>query len=131
MNPSNNESIGYLIVKVSTARGAIPLENATVSIRGTPEENSGIIYSFETNQSGLTPKIPLPAPNKNLSQTPNNIPPYSLWNIDVFYKGFSTAHYTNVPVYSEITSIQNADLIPLPEGFSPSDSYNESSAPNL
>lgn len=131
MNQSNNESIGYLIVKVSTARGAIPLENATVSIRGTPEQNSGILYSFETNQSGLTPKIALPAPRKSISQTPGNIPPYSLWNIDVFYKGFSTAHYTNVPVYAEITSVQNADLIPLPEGFSPSDTYNESSTPNL
>lgn len=131
MNQSNSESIGYLIVKVSTARGAIPLENATVSVRGTPEQNSGIIYSLETDSSGLTPRMPLPAPSKSISQTPGNIPPYSLWNIDVFYKGFSTAHYTNVPVYAEITSIQNADLIPLPEMFDPSETYNESSTPNL
>ena len=131
MNQSNSESIGYLIVKVSTARGAIPLENATVSVRGTPAQNSGIIYSLETDSSGLTPRMPLPAPSKSISQTPGTTPPFSLWNIDVFYKGFSTAHYTNVPVYAEITSIQNADLIPLPEIFDPSDSYNESSTPNL
>ena len=132
MNIQSNESIGYLIVKVSTARGAIPLENATVSVRGTPESNSGIIYSLETDSSGLTPKLPLPAPRKILSQSPNNdLPPYSLWNVDVFYKGFSTAHYTNVPVYADITSIQNADLIPLPEGFMPNDTYNESGTPNL
>ena len=131
MNQQSNENIGYLRVRVSTARGAIPLENATVSVKGTPEQNSGIVYSLETDSSGLTPRMPLPAPNKNLSQTPNNVPPFSLWNIDVYYKGFSRAHYTNVPVYAEITSVQNADLIPLPEGFNPTESYNESSEPNL
>ena len=131
MNQSNSENIGYLIVKVSTARGAIPLEDATVSVRGTPEENSSIVYSLETDSSGLTPRLALPAPPKNVSQTPGDIPPFSLWNVDVFFKGFSTAHYTNVPVYSGITSIQNADLIPLPEAFAPNESYNESSAPNL
>ena len=132
MNTSNNENIGYLLIKVSTARGAIPLENATVSVRGTPAEHSGILYSIETDSSGLTPRLALPAPPKNLSQEPSNvIPPYSLWNIDVYLEGFSTAHYTNVPVYSGITSIQNADLIPLPEGFFPNESYNESSSKNL
>lgn len=131
MNQSNSENIGYLIVKVSTARGAIPLEEATVSVRGTPAQSSGIVYSLETDSSGLTPRLALPAPPRSVSQEPGGTPPYSLWNIDVFYKGFSTAHYTNVPVYSGITSIQNADLIPLPEAFGPSESYNESSTPNL
>ena len=131
MNQSNSENIGYLIVKVSTARGAIPLEDATVSVRGTPAQSSGIVYSLETDSSGLTPRLALPAPPKSISQEPGGTPPYSLWNIDVFYKGFSTAHYTNVPVYSGITSIQNADLIPLPEAFGPNENYNESSTPNL
>ena len=131
MNQLNSENIGYLIVKASTARGAIPLEGATVSVRGTPAESSGIIYSLETDSSGLTPRLALPAPPKSISQAPGDITPYSLWSIDVFYKGFSTAHYTNVPVYSGITSIQNADLIPLPEAFGPGESYNESSTPTL
>lgn len=131
MNDSKDESIGYLIVKVSTARGAIPLERATVSVRGSEAESSGIIYSLETDSSGLTPRLALKAPARELSLSPNNATPYSLWSIDVFCDGFSTAHYVNVPVYSDITSIQNAELIPLPEGFLPSESYNESSTPRL
>ena len=128
---NENESFGYLLVKVSTARGAIPLENAYVSVRGTTAESSSIIYSLRTDSSGLTPRITLPTPPKSLSQAPNNSTPFSLWDIDVFSDGFITAHYMSVPVYPEITSIQAADLIPLPEGFAPSESFNESSAPNL
>ncbi len=131
MNENSNESFGYLIIKVSTARGAIPLENAAVSVRAKPAEVSGILYSLRTDSSGLTPRITLPTPPKSLSQTPGNSTPFSLWDIDVFNDGFQTAHYTNVPVYPEITSIQTADLVPLPEGFAPSDTFNESSAPNL
>ena len=131
MNNSPTENIGYLVVRVSTARGAIPLENATVSVRGSDAASSGIFYSLESDQSGLTPKLPLPAPPRSISQSPSNEISFSLWNIDVFSDGFITAHYTNVPVYSGITSIQSAELVPLPENFMPSESFNESSTPDL
>lgn len=131
MNNESNKSLGYLIVRVSTARGAIPLANATVSVRGSTPQNSGIVYSLESDISGLTPKLPLPAPPRSNSLSPNQDVAFSLWNIDVFAKGFITAHYSNVPVYSDITSIQSAELIPLGEGFSPNESFNESETPNL
>lgn len=131
MNNSSTENLGYLIIRVSTARGAIPLENATVTVRGSTPQNSGVIYSLETDISGLTPKLPLPAPPRSNSLAPNGETPFSLWNIDVFSKGFITAHYSNVPVYSGITSVQSAELVPLSEGFAPDESFNESETPNL
>lgn len=131
MKDISTESIGYLVVRVSTARGAIPLENATVSIRGATPQNSGIIYSLETNISGLTPRLPLPTPPKDNSLSPDQGTPYSLWSIDVFCKGFITARYESVPVYSGITSVQNAELVPLSEGFMPSENVTESETPNL
>ena len=131
MKDISTESIGYLVVRVSTARGAIPLENATVSIRGATPQNSGIIYSLETDVSGLTPRLPLPTPQKDNSLSPDQGTPYSLWSIDVFCKGFITARYESVPVYSGITSVQSAELVPLSEGFMPSESVSESETPNL
>lgn len=131
MNDASKENVGYIIVRVTTARGAIPLENATVSIRGAQIEDSGIIYSLETDKSGLTPRLPLPAPPRDNSQSPNGDVPYSLWNIDVFLKGFVSASYSGVPVYEGITSVQGAELVPLSEGFMPSESINESATPNL
>ena len=131
MNNASTESIGYLVVRVSTARGAIPLENATVSVRGSTAQNSGIVYSLETDMSGLTPRLPLPTPPKSNSLTPDQDTPYSLWNIDVYMKGFTTERYSNVPVYSGITSVQSAELIPLSEGFMPSENVTESETPDL
>lgn len=131
MNNSSTENIGYLVVRVSTARGAIPLENATVSVRGTSLQSSDIIYSLETDESGLTPRLPLPAPPKSNSLSPDQSTPYSLWSIDVFKKGYVTARYESVPVYPEITSVQNAELIPLSEGFMPYEAVNQNEAPNL
>ena len=131
MNNASTDSVGYLVVKVSTARGAIPLENATVSVRGSSADDSGIIYSLETDSSGLTPRLPLPTPNKSLSQSPNGGVPFSLWNVDVYLKGFASARFLNLPVYPDVTSVQSAELIPLAEGFFPSETFNESETPDL
>ena len=131
MNNSSAENIGYLVVRVSTARGAIPLENATVSVRGASKISSDIIYSLETDESGLTPRLPLPTPPRENSLSPNQDTPYSLWSISVFKKGYVSASYEGVPVYSGVTSVQGAELIPLSEGFEPYESITESETPSL
>ena len=127
----NDEGIGYMVVKVSTARGAIPLENAAVSIRGNSPETSGIIYSLSSNRDGLTEKISLPAPASSLSLFPGNSAPYSLWNIDVFKDGYVPLSFTSVPVYSSIVSVQPAVMVPMPEKFRYSESFSESQSPDL
>ena len=117
--PDTNGGTGYLVVKVSTARGAIPLENASVNIRGATPETSDIIYSLVTGPDGLTPKISLPAPMRSLSESPGALIPYSLYNIDVFKKGYIDLLFTGVAVFDGITSVQPAVMIPLPENRFP------------
>ena len=125
------ESIGYLVVRVSTARGAIPLDSASVNIRGGLPEASGIIYSMVTNQDGLTEKIALPAPAISLSESPDDPTPYSTWSIDVFKDGYIPITFENVPVYASVVSVQPAVMIPLSQGFVYSESINESQEPDL
>ena len=135
MNDSNiqkeAENVGYLIIRVSTARGASPLEDAAVSIRGNTPETSGIVYSMSSDRDGLTPKTALPAPPLSLSTSPGNPQPFSTWNIDVFKDGYIPVRFQNVPVYSSIVSVQPAVLVPIPESFTVPEVYNESSNPNL
>ena len=110
---------GYIIVRVSTARGAIPLEGATVTVRNyDPEFEAGrgdIIAVYTTNSSGLTERFALPAPPRELSMSPGNGKSYQSYNLTVTKDGYGNQEYINVPVFEGITAVQNADLIPLPE----------------
>lgn len=113
IQPPEAYGAGYLTVRVSTAGGAIPLENAAVNIRGGDIEASAVLHSLTTNSDGLTPTVSLPAPPRANSSSPQNgLPPYAVYNIDVFANGYSPAFFHNVPVFDGINSIQPAVLLP-------------------
>lgn len=113
---TNETPKGYLIVKVSTASGAIPVEGATVILQGKDENNQDIFISLLTNQDGLTTKVELPTPPRMLSSAPNlNSKPYSTYNLDVYKEGYYPQHYNGVPIFEGITAIQNARIIPISE----------------
>lgn len=123
-----NESLGFLIVNVNTANGALPIEGARVTVYGANPEESGepfldnnIVYTLKTNRNGKTEKIALETKSKELSMSPNNPFPYESYNITVTADGFYDASYLNVPVFQGITSLQGASLIPLSEFSSPTD----------
>lgn len=111
---------GYLIVRASTASGAIPVEGVTVIVQGRDEENSNVFLSLITDRDGLTQKITLPTVSRDESLTPSaNIKPYYLYNIEVYKDGYYPQHYSGVAIFEGITAVQNARIIPLSE-FEPS-----------
>ena len=134
---------GYLIVHVTTARGAIPLEGAEITLRqsrGPTDMNGDVLSVLYSGRDGKTESIPLPAPARSYSLEParDGTPvPYSLYNADVRMEGFYTQSYIRIPVFDGITSIQRASLIPLPEnGFEGNtrpdgDLFIEGENPNL
>ena len=131
-------SHGYLLVKVSTASGAIPVEAVSVIIQGTDEENKNVLLSLTTDRNGLTPKIPLPAPSKELSSAPSpSSRPYSTYNIDVYKEGYYPQHYTGVPIFDGITAVQNARIIPVAQFdakdpfYTPQNIFEEYENPDL
>ena len=115
MNISTPIDTGYLVVKVSTARGAIPLEGAAVTIRGEAE-NTGVLYSLTSNADGATERVSLPAPSRLSSESPGNAKPYATYSIDVFKEGYLPLSFQGVPVFSSILSVQPAVMIPSPDG---------------
>lgn len=115
MNLSEKEATtGFLVVKVSTALGAIPLENATVNIRGGSAADSGILYSLRTDRDGKTAPVSLPTPTISLSGIPNGDTPYSVYNVDVFKDGYQPLFFQNVPIFPSVISIQPAVMVPDP-----------------
>lgn len=130
-DPAISKESGYLVVRVSTALGAIPLENATVNIRSSEEDSSGVAYSLITDRDGITPRLTLPAPPRELSEHPGESIPFSLWNVDVYKEGYNPVSFQSIPVYSSIVSIQPAVLVPLGERSEEKNQYNESQTPDL
>ena len=119
--PSNAkfDGEGYLVVRVSTANGAIPLERVRVTVRGEDTENSEVFVSMYTSSSGLTEKIALPAPLRALTEAPGNTKPFALYGIDVFADGYRDSFFTNVPIFDTITSVQPVNMIPKPDNEYP------------
>ncbi len=117
---------GYMIIKVSTASGAIPVEGVTVIVQGKDDNNQNVFHSLLTDRDGLTRKIALPAPSRNLSEAPDPAArPYSTYSVDVYKEGYYPQHYTGVPIFEGITAVQNARIIPISEFDAQDPYYNE------
>lgn len=113
---------GYLIVQVTTARGAIPLEGAQVTLRSyeigedaDPATRGDVLATLTSGRDGNTARVPLPAPPRAASETPGNGRPYAMYQAEVTLSGYFTEAYTGIPIFDGITAIQPAVMIPLPE----------------
>ncbi len=136
-NQNSQSGIGYLIVRVSTALGAIPVVGASVAVRNNiPTPNAtpkDVIQVMKTDRDGKTPRLELPAPPRQNSQTQNGAQPYATYHIDVHASGYYDQYYNNVPVYDGVTSIQPALLIPISQDQLPENEryFEENVNPSL
>lgn len=105
------ENSGYLSVFVTTAGGAIPLENAMVIISGRDIED---IIRF-TDKSGKTERISLPAPSLLSSEAPGLSNPFYSYTVSVYKEGFYPQRTENVPVFPTVSATQAVNLIGVSE----------------
>lgn len=116
MNQSTYTGEGTLIIRATGGNGAFPIEGAVVNISGRNgnDEGVGVIYSLRTDQSGLTEAVALPAPEGDLSLTPNSgVQPYSVYDITITKNGYLDSENAGVQIFDGITAIQTFDMIPI------------------
>lgn len=141
---SQNESIGFLIVEVTTANGALPVEDALIYVYPAtsgaplPDNTTGAIYSLRSDSSGRSDKIALDTKPRSLSLSPGNDSPFTTYNIYVRAEGFYDSQKLSVPIFQGVTSIQPVEMIPLSEYANPSSAtpdnigrFSNSIEPNL
>ncbi len=129
----NIVSTGSIIAIVTAFRELYPVENARVTIFTGNVDNMQILKEVYTDLSGRTTKIDLTTPPKALSldsQNKENV--YAVYNMKVTADGYLDNIHLNIPVFSGVTSLQKADLIPLsvagdnaqPQIFDESENYD-------
>ena len=116
--PSDEAGEGRLLVKVVTARGALPVPQARVVISREIAGKRTLQGYDETDESGQSRVFTLSAPSASLSMSPDNKTPYARYIVTVSAEGYIPAEYRNVPVFDGIQSVQQADIQPLLEGQS-------------
>ena len=114
VNPENT-SRGLLQVNAVNIQNNFPIQNARVSIRYR-EDPGKIIEQVETNSSGQTAQVSLPAPPAALSLEPGTARPYAEYDILVEAPGFVPLEIDGTEILADSTAIQPAALTPIGAG---------------
>lgn len=113
------DAVGSLAVQVTTARGAVPVDDALVVISEDGEDCAErMLFTLQTNNSGETQTVRLATYPLSLSQNPDFFgKPYKDYTITTSKPGYYTVINKNVPVFADRFSIQPVNMIALPENF--------------
>ena len=107
---SQNPSFGTLIFQVTGGQGAFPVPNATVTLSKVLKDDFSLSITIRTDENGKTEPISLPAPDRKLSQSPNNGAVYAAYDAKVTATGFLPTEIRNLPVFDGVTTIQPVNL---------------------
>ena len=107
-------SNGYITARAFMSYAQIPLEDVAVVI--TAEDGTAIAMRL-TNRSGLTEPIPIPTPDREESEQPeeNGQRPFTDVTLHAFKTDFEQIAARNVQVFPGVTTVQDLEMIPLSE----------------
>ncbi len=116
------QATGTLSVRVFTSQAQIPLEGATVVVATAGEEGKYKLLSIQnTDSSGKTRTITIDAPALGESTSPGGLPgpgaPFAQCNVWAEQPGYAMLQVENVQIFPGMETVQNMELIPLPQGL--------------
>lgn len=111
----NNSQSGVLRVQAFAAGRVFPVASAKITVALELRNETREMFEGLSDINGIIDNIPLPAPEREMSQTPSEsaVLPYSSYTIYVEHPDFVSAVFRDVPVFSGTKSIQGVELIPL------------------
>ncbi|MDD6237640.1 MAG: hypothetical protein PUB00_09715 [Clostridiales bacterium] len=132
-SPSESNEIeytdtGWLQVQASAANEAIPIESAIVLVLRKADNATNLIWNLQTDTSGNTPRVELPAPPENLSEQPEPVTviAYGVYLVIASHPDYYTTIVNDVQIFAGQTAILPIAFIPLSEkDINPSAPNNE------
>lgn len=116
------QATGTLSVRVYTSQAQIPLEGATVVVAEQGEEGKWKLLSIQnTDSSGKIQSIQIETPALGESTSPGGLPgdgaPCALCDVWAEQPGYAMLQVENVQIFPGVETVQNMELIPLPQGL--------------
>ncbi|MBC5735952.1 MULTISPECIES: spore cortex-lytic protein [Oscillospiraceae] len=117
---------GTVSVRVFTARAQIPLEGTTVAVtRKRPNGKHELISIQTANENGKIAPVTIPTPPPAGSEAPGSARPFSTCDVWADHPDYELLVVEDVQVFPGVETVQNMELIPLPEHVAPRDAVNE------
>ena len=111
--PDESET-GYIAVGVFTALGALPVENALVTVYDLLQDGSEHLHSqVLTDGSGRIPDIELPVVQNPLNSTTSPKYYFTNYNLRVKADNFYTVNVLGIRIFPGIKTNYKIDLIPV------------------
>lgn len=107
--------MGKLIIQTTTGRDTIPVEGVSVTVSspsGQPGVPSTLLYSAQTDRSGLTPVFDLEAPPRADSMQPGGKAPYARYNVQVAHPDYQPVSIVDVTIFDGVVSTLPVFLVP-------------------
>lgn len=107
-------SNGYITARAYMSYAQIPLEDVAVVV--TAADGTAIAMRL-TNRSGLTEPIPIPAPDRAESESPeeNGGRPFTDVTVYAYKADFEQIRAENVQIFAGVTTVQDLEMVPLSE----------------
>ena len=129
---TQNPDFGTLLFQVTGGQGAFPIGGATVVITKNLTDGHALSITTTTDESGKTQEFSLPAPSRNLSQTPGGRDVFATYDAVIFAPGHVTVIVHDIPIFDGITTIQPVNLAPDLNGNMPKETETiTDTEPNL
>lgn len=107
-----NPAYGNLLFQVTGGQGAFPVAGAKIVIIKDLDDTHAFSVTERTDESGKTDGMYLPAPSRNLSQTPGNGDVFAKYRAEITAAGYTPIQVLEIPVFDGITTIQPVNLQP-------------------
>jgi len=117
---SENAQSGILRIETYASDRVFGVGSTRVMIFLPLESGNVTVFDGITDISGLTDRVRLPAPNRELSMTPrgDKVLPFAEYSVYVEHPSYVRAIFNNVPVFSGIESIQPVQMLAKVDGVS-------------
>lgn len=110
---TDNTDRGSLQIDVTSSIGLIPVDDARVDIyEELPDGSRRMTESLNTDISGQTITVELPAPPIEYSLEPSEIRPYANYTIEITAPGYEKVVIEGTQILPEVESIQPVKMIP-------------------